>query len=318
MWNCPLDTDQILAKHNPLVIDGGLSTEIQKRGVGMNASAWSATAHWYNPDIVYQIHCDYIHAGARLITANSFHGAKHILETIGLGEDADHINRRAVEIAQQAREEVGISGVSIAGSLSTIPSLIDPMDVPRGKQARENYARQADILAQAGVDLLLCEMLIDSTASLDLIACAKSTGLPVWAGVSASKRDDNQLMAFRTPGKYLAMPDESFDYLVEQVATNDIDVMGVMHTKPAVMPAALKILRRHWSGPAMAYAETGHFNDNQWCFDDSIEPLDYAQLMATWTKEFNLQVIGGCCGTSIEHIKSLCQNIRNETMPSHC
>jgi S-methylmethionine-dependent homocysteine/selenocysteine methylase len=284
----------------------------------MDSSAWSAAAHWYHPDIVYQIHCDYIHAGARVITTNSFHGAKHILETIGLGEAADQINRRAVEIAKQAREDVGVSDVLIAGSLSTIPSLIEPTDVPRGRQVRDNYSRQADILAQAGVDLLLCEMLIDSTAGVGLIACAKSTGLPVWAGVSASKPDDNQLMAFRTPGKYLAMPDESFDHLVGQVATSDISLMGVMHTKPALMPAALKILRRHWSGPAMAYAETGHFRDNRWCFDDAIKPRNYAQQMATWTNEFDLHVIGGCCGTSIEHIKSLSQQIRNEAMQSHC
>ncbi len=291
------------------MLDGGIGSEIQRRGVKMDPSAWSAAAHCYDPDLVYQIHCDYIRAGAQIITTNTFYSARHILETIGLGDQMQQINQRAVELALKARQDSGCNDVIVAGSMSTIPSLIDPDDVSRGSQVIENHTRQASTLAQAGVDVLLCEMLMDSAASLDLIACAGLSGLPVWAGVSASvdRNNPDQLMAFRTPGKYRAMQDESFEYLVELVSSTNIEVMGVMHSRPAVMANALTILRKHWAGPAMAYAETGHFSDQQWCFEDSINPQEYAQLMVNWIEQFDLQIAGGCCGTTVEHIKSLCR-----------
>lgn len=307
-----LDIGGIVGNQKVLLLDGGVGSEIQRRGVTMDPSAWSAAAHWYHPDLAYQIHCDYIRAGAQVITTNSFYSARHILETIGLGDLTEQINRHAVELALKARHDVGRDDVFIAGSMSTIPSLIDPDDVSRGRQVIENHTQQASALAQAGVDILLCEMLMDSAASRDLIACASSTGLPVWAGVSASvdKNIPGKLMAFRTPGKYRAMQDESFDHLVEQVSSTNIEAMGIVHTKPAAMTQALKILRKHWSGHAMAYAETGHFSDQQWRFEDSISPQEYAQLMVKWIGEFDLQVVGGCCGTTVEHIKLLSQVLR--------
>ncbi len=87
-------------------------------------------AHWYHPDIVYKTHCDYIRAGARIIITNSFHGAKHILDTIGQGDKSDLINKAAVDIAERARDDAAVTDVWIAGSMSTNPSLEDPLELP--------------------------------------------------------------------------------------------------------------------------------------------------------------------------------------------
>jgi len=300
---------QFLQDQSYLLLDGGISSEIQRRGVSMHPLAWSAVAHWQHPDIVEQMHLDYLQSGARVLTANSFHCARHILETIDLEDQTIAINARAVEVARHARERSGHDQTLIAGSLSTIPPLGDPGDLPRGRQAQANYAEQAMALAEAGVDVLICEMLMDSETALMLIEAANATGLPVWAGLSASERDA-ALVAFRTPGKYLAMADEPFEQLVENVAGTDVEVMGVMHTKPPLMSRALKVLRNRWRGPAMAYAEIGSFTDDEWRFDDAESPEQYAELVLSWIETFDLKITGGCCGTSPRHIAALASRLK--------
>ena len=86
-------------------MDGGVSTEIQKRGVEMNSEVWSGIAQRVNPNIVCQVHEDYIHAGARVITANTFACARHVLESINLGEETKKINNEAVLLAKKARDK---------------------------------------------------------------------------------------------------------------------------------------------------------------------------------------------------------------------
>ena len=299
--------DLLLHQQNYLVLDGGVSSEIQSRGVAMHPCAWSAAAHWNHPDIVYQVHRDYIDAGAQIITTNTFHAARHILDTIDLGLKTKAINAQAVELARRARDESGLGDVLIAGAMSTVPALDNPTDVPRGKKAASNFREQAEILAESGVDIILCEMLMDSEAAQSLIEAALATALPVWAGVSASVDSHNidELVAFRTSGKYQAMLDEPFEELVKTVSGTAISVMGVMHTKPPLMNKALEILRRHWSGTAMGYATVGHFSDDRWYFDDAESPTEYAEMAQRWMNNFQLQVIGGCCGTSISYTQCL-------------
>lgn len=159
------------------------------------------------------------------------------------------------------------------------------------------------MLAESGVDLIMCEMLNYSEASLKIIEMVLTTSLPVFAGVSASIRPDyaGQLDAFRTPNKLKNLNREPFEDLVKNVAGTGISAMAVMHTKPALMDSALKKLRKYWQGSAMAYAETGEFSDERWCFENAIDTHTYAQLVAEWNEKYNLQIVGGCCGTTINH-----------------
>ena len=68
-----------------ILLDGGVSTEIQKRGVAMDSDVWSGLAHKSHPEVVLQVHEDYIRAGAQVITANTYSTARHVLESIDMG-----------------------------------------------------------------------------------------------------------------------------------------------------------------------------------------------------------------------------------------
>jgi homocysteine S-methyltransferase len=300
-----------LAEGGIVVLDGGVGSEIQRRGIVMDPCAWSGFAHWRHPELVRGIHEDYIRAGAEIITTNTFSSAKHILEDVGLGDDFERVNRCAVDLAKHARDKVATKELWIAGSLSTIPPLNRPDTIPIGSEVEDNYRRQAKVLADAGADLLIAEMLLDSEGASTLVDACLASGLPVWVGFSASfAADQASVQAFRAPGKLTAMKDESFAGLLGNVLREGIDVAGVMHTKLPIMAPALRELARVWKGPMMAYAETGRSGASEWFFEDIVTPEAYAEHARTWIEDFAVKIVGGCCGTSPEHIEALSRMVR--------
>jgi homocysteine S-methyltransferase len=106
-------------KNNEIILlDGAVSTEIQKRGVAMDSEVWSGIAHKDHPEIVRQVHEDYIRAGAQVITANTYSTARHVLES--LGDEVKNINTEAVRLAQAARDSTAKGETWIAGSMSSM------------------------------------------------------------------------------------------------------------------------------------------------------------------------------------------------------
>ena len=114
-----LDTGDII------ILDGAIGTELQRRGVPMDDGAWCAVATRSHPDLLRQLHEDNIRAGADVITANTYSSARHMLEAAGFGDEVETINRRAVEIAREARDGAADGQVWIAGSISCITAGLD-------------------------------------------------------------------------------------------------------------------------------------------------------------------------------------------------
>lgn len=293
-----------------IVLDGGVGSEIQRRVGTLDPCAWSGFSHLLHPRTVYDIHRDYIRAGAQVISTNTFSSARHILARVGYGDDFVRINRLAVQLARRAREEHATGEVWIAGSVSTIPPLDQPASIPSGPDVRDGQRRQAAILAEAGVDLLLVEMALDSQGAAALRDACLETGLPVWVGFSASLGAVGTVQAFRTADAYTAMSDEAFDAVAAAVATGGVAAAGVMHTKLPVMVPALKELSRVWHGPTMAYACVGKFETYLWRFDEEERPASYVEHARGWLLDHHVQIVGGCCGTGPAHIAALSQLTR--------
>ena len=104
-----------------IILDGAMGTELQRRGVPMHGVAWSAAVLLTHPDMVRQIHEEYIRVGVDIITTNTFPAARHVLEPAGMGDQVREMNTRAVRLAQEARERVaGDRPIAIAGSISSM------------------------------------------------------------------------------------------------------------------------------------------------------------------------------------------------------
>jgi len=291
------------------IIDGGVGTELMRRGSSMDPCCWSSAVHWKNPEVLISIHRDYLQAGATVLSTNTFMASRHLLEKSGIG-NFEEVNRAAVNLALEARDRFAKSDVLIAGCMSTFPPMNQTNDLLRGEQIDKNYCEQALLLADAGVDVLLAEMLVDSETAVSLLSACCNTGLPVWAGMSAMKDDNSEkLMTFRPPGELADLPHETFDSLLGSLSKLPIDILGVMHTPLEVMDAALSRMATVWSGPRLAYAKIGMATQHAWKFDHSIPPAEYANQVMQWIQDYQVKVVGGCCGTRPEHIEALGRRI---------
>ena len=266
-----------------IVLDGGMGTEIQARGVPMNGEAWSAIANVAEPDIVRGIHEDYIRAGAEVIIANTFPAGVGALAAAGLADRVVEINRAAVALAREARERTGAPAVAVAGSMSDMA--VAGLSGARGDatSAAEAFRVQADALADAGVDLLVLEMMRSEAVAEPALRAASDTGLPVWFGLSIGDGVDvNRLL---------------------ELAEGRADAVMIMHTDIDVAAEGLPIVKRAWSGPVGAYPHAGDWTPPNWVFSE-ITPAAFAARVAPWA-EHGAQVLGGCCGIGPAHIAAL-------------
>jgi len=280
-----------------IILDGATGTELQRRGVPMHGFAWSAAALDTHPEIVRAVHQDYIRAGADVIITNSFSTARHVLEPAGLGDRVRALNQRAVTLALAARENAA-SGrpVAIAGSLSSFRAAGTPVE-----QLEASYREQAELLAEAGVNLIALEMIYNVELAAPAIRAALTTGLPIWVGFSCRKAADGTLQLL--DGSPFAAGLSQSLALLARLPLGSAAVT-VMHTQTEDIVRALEIVRQHWSGPTGVYAHSGQWIDPNWQFVDMISPEDYLSLAQQWVV-LGAQMIGGCCGIGPEYIRLL-------------
>ncbi len=284
-----------------ILMDGGTGTELERRGVPMNDQAWSVATVKTHPDVVRQIHEDYIKAGADIIITNTYATSRHHLQAVGLGEYFQEVNAQAAALAHQARDNVADRPVFVAGSMSTSAFF---RQRPPLEEAKKNFEDQADILAEGGIDFIVLEMMRDVTYTPVILQAALRTGLPVWAGFSSEIAEDGSVM--------LHLNED--DTLAEGIASIDgqaCALMSIMHTLTEDTIPSLTVLKDHWSGYLGAYPHSGKFIMPNWQFIDIISPEDYAVEALKWV-DMGVQVVGGCCGIGPEHIQKL-----KETLPSH-
>ncbi|CAN5544334.1 homocysteine S-methyltransferase family protein [soil metagenome] len=283
-----------------IILDGATGTELEKRGVPMDDAAWCAVALATHPDVVRNVHEDYIRAGADIIITNTFPAAKHVLEEAGLGERFRELNARAAELAREARESVGREGVYVAGSISTFPARLEYGYDPDEQTARANYREQAEVLAESGVDLIALEMMRDLEQAGYAVEAAAETGLPIWIGFSCKRLEDGTVVLW-----------DGHDTLAEaldELTQRRISLVSVMHTLVEDTVPALREVVGRWEGPVGAYPHSGKFVMPNWQFIDMISPEDFAEEARRWV-ELGARVVGGCCGIGPEHIRVLRESL---------
>ena len=320
--------DNKLSNKEVIVLDGATGSEIARLGAEMNSSAWCGVANKTHPDIVREVHEEYIRAGADVVTANTFSTSRHILASAGLADETVSINTRAVELAREAVHNVSPERpIAVAGSMSTmrawIPGTVspDPRFLPTPEEEFNNYQEVAHTLAKSGVDLILMEMMSDIARSSLAISAAMETGLPVWIGTSCTLSDDGSVSAWnqhseepatRLSPDHLRAEDKSYDTLIEAMLPFQPQVMGVMHSTLETTNAGLQTLYEHWQGPIMAYPETS--SEVRKGISEQVEPSSFASHCHDWV-DSGVQIIGGCCGTTIEHIRTMVDELSDVLSP---
>ncbi len=286
-----------------VIMDGGTGSELHRRGLPVSEKAWSGEAMYSHPDGIREIHEDYIRVGAEIVIANTFSASRSVLKEAGLGERTVEINKLGAKVAREARDRSeGNGSIIVAGSMSTYVPWLEPAVTPSYEDMLADYREQAQALAEAGVDLIVIEMLVRTLDARAAAKAAAETGLPVWIGYSVAEDGGNLYVGVR--GRHA---NESIQSAVEAVSFAGVSAFFIMHSAVEHTGPGLRELRQYTDLPIGAYAHSiGHRTgplpkDMGW---RELPPEEYLRYARDWVTE-GAQIIGGCCGTTPEHIRVL-------------
>ncbi len=289
-----------LTHRRPILLDGATGTELTRRAVNTGLPLWSAGALLAAPEVLFQIHTDYLHAGAEIITANTFRTHCRSLDKGGLGHRARELTSQAVRIAREAIQKYPHAGERfVAGSLAPLEDCYSPELVPPQGECEREHAEMAQHLAEAGADLILVETMNTVREAVAATQAARATGLPVLAS-----------FVCRTDGGLFS--GESVTEAVNAIAPLGVAGLLINCTPTTTIHQPFKelstALQRQPAPRSMIrglYANIGHTNDvDGWTHTANVTPLEYARLAAEWLK-LGAGLIGGCCGTTPAHIAAV-------------
>lgn len=282
-----------LAQRRPLLLDGATGTELNRRGVDTSLPLWSAGALLTAPEVLQQIHAEYLAADAELLTANTFRTHARNLSAAGLADRAAELTRTAVEIARSAADDADGKSVWVAGSQAPLEDCYSPHLVPPKSELDAEHRRMSRHLADAGVDAILVETHNTIREAVAATRAASETGLPVLTSFVCG-----------TDGKLL-----SGETIAEAVrAVLAFHPIGLLvNCLPA--DAALGPLGElQASAPDIlcgVYANVGRADPvSGWENTDAVDPARYAAHARKWLTA-GAMFIGGCCGTTPTHIADL-------------
>jgi homocysteine S-methyltransferase len=283
-----------------LLLDGATGTELGRRGADISLPLWSARAITENPDLIAQIHRDYLEAGADAVTANTFRTHRRSLAKTRWGERASELTARAVEIAQRVRDQINPQAI-VLGSVAPLEDCYQPLLAPDAATCAAEHREQISNLLEAGVDGILIETMNNSRESAAAASAAEQLAGGKWMISFCTKSDG-------PPGMLLS-GEPLTDLIPELEHAAAIAVNCV--AGPAV-EAQVKLLRmlipRHIR--VGAYANVSKANPaGGWDRTDAVDPEIYAEYAARWV-EAGATIVGGCCGTRPEMIQAIARRLR--------
>lgn len=275
-----------------LVADGSTGATLISRG--LPAGATSETWVMEQPDRIIQLHKDFISAGAQIILTSTFSGSSIRLKGSQLEGKSDQVNRRAVELARQAAEGTPIL---IAGSMGPVGQLIKPYGPLDVAEVQEAYAEQARSLAGAGADLLVVETQFDLSEVKAAIQGVRSVSdLPLVISLSYDRGRKTMMgVSPSQAGKVLQ------DLSVDVVGINcgrslDENLQNLVELKQVTSKPI-------WFKPN---AGLPHIDTSGKTLYDTTPEMMGAQV-PLWL-DAGAQIVGGCCGTSPEHLLEISQH----------
>jgi S-methylmethionine-dependent homocysteine/selenocysteine methylase len=290
----PLTFLTALSQSRKLILDGATGTELNRRGVDTGLPLWSANALMNDHDagLLQQIHEDYLRAGADIITTNTFRTHRRALAASGNANRSLELTRKAVEIARAAIANVtSDQRCFAAGSLSTLEDCYRPDLVPPEDQLRAEHSERVHHLVECGVDLILIETINTIREAVVMAKLAVISGTPVIVSFVCDRE-----------GKLLS--GETLSQAADEMLGLGICAIGVNCGPTPELSKPLFELQAACGKdfPLIAYGNIGYADEKVgWVNTDSENPRAYCEYAAHWPAK----IIGGCCGTTPEHISEL-------------
>ncbi len=269
------------------MFDGGMGTEIYARGVFINQCY--DELNLTRPDLIKEIHADFIKAGAQAIETNTFGANYQKLQPYGLADKVYKINFAGAKIAR----EVAGDEIYVIGSVGPLGKKLDSNDPAKVKRTREIYTEQIKALLDGGIDAVTFETFFDINELLLAIDVAKSLAdIPVIAQMTINEN-------------FFTIYGVSAEDIVEQLNNSKADVMGLnCSVGPKIMHEALEKIKSSAKKPISILPNAGYPQT----VNGRKLYLTSSEYLAEYSRRFvqsGASIIGGCCGTTPDHIKTI-------------
>src|SRR5689334_18953598 len=307
------ERDYIAAvKERVVVFDGGMGATLEQFDLtqedygGLLGKCHEALI-LNRPDVIEGVHTSMLEAGAEVVETDSFQGSRLKLEEWGLGEHTLEINTKAAEIARKAAGEDRFVAGSI-GPTGFLPASTDPTlgDISFGRLV-EVFAEQARGLVEGGADLIIIETAQDilevKAAVFGAREAFKEAGrtLPIQTSVSLLPNGGKMLLG------------TDIDAVLTTLEALDVDVIGLnCSTGPEDMRDAIRFLGEFSSKPIHCIPNAGlphQGPDGETIFPEEPEPL--AKSLGEFVERYGVNVVGGCCGTTPDHIRAIAEAVKD-------
>jgi len=279
-------------KSEVLVCDGAMGTELYNRGVFINRCFDELNLD--QPRLVAEVHSAYVNAGANVIETNTFGANRFKLTPHGLGEKCARINLRGAEIARS----VATDRAFVAGSIGPLGVRIEPWGPTSMEEAREAFREQALALADGGVDLFILETFFDLSEIQQAIRGVRDVSDLAIVAQMTLEDDGNSLYG------------TSAEVFTERLDQWGADVIGVnCSVGPQVMLSAAERMTAVTDKPLSVQPNAGKPRSVEGRNLYLCTP-EYIAEFAKQVVPFGVQLIGGCCGTTPDHIKAISTAVR--------
>ncbi len=275
-----------------LTADGATGTNLQVRGLTMGtpAEVWVLE----RPEEILGLHRSFIQAGSDIILTCTFGGTSVRLENAGLADQVADLNHKAAHLAREAAAEVTDRPVLVAGSLGPLGHLLKPFGPLEPEVALAAYREQAQALAEAGVDLLVIETQFDLSEAQAAIEGVKAvSNLPLVCSFSFD-RGTRTMMGVKPSQIGQHLPDLGVDMIGINCGRSLDENLKSLQELHAATDLPI------WFKPNAGLPEL----DAEGSPVYSLTPKEMGAQVSEWV-EAGASVVGGCCGTSPEHLHQI-------------
>jgi methionine synthase / methylenetetrahydrofolate reductase(NADPH) len=283
-----------LLSNQILIADGAMGTMLYGHGVFLNACF--DELNLTNPALIKKIHDSYVNVGVDFIETNTFGANEFKLGRFGLADKLEQINTAAVTIAKSSIS--ARPGVLVTGSIGPLGFPVQPIGKLTRQQAVDAFGRQAKALAKAGIDFLLLETFSDPNELLIAIEAAAETGLGIVAQMTINEQHET-------------MYGQKVQEAIRLVAAHDgVTAVGLnCSVGPSEMLESLELIRDVTDKPISIQPNAGMPRQ----VEGRMLYMSTPEYMAEYAKRFfekGVRIIGGCCGTTPEHLREIVKAVR--------
>lgn len=294
-----------LALKTPLILSGAMGTELERRGVEIGLPYWSANALLFQPEVVRQIHEDYIEAGADIIVTNTFRTNRRVFKNQNLPDRSLELTTKAVEIAKAATKRFPKREILIAGCVAPVEDCYKPELVPSEAELQSEQYEMVSRLVKLGVDFLLIETMTTIREAHAAAEAAKETGKEFIVSFACTKdgtlyggeklTDAIKAIAELHPTMFSlnCISPRYLTTLIKQLQSTIADLQSVISNPQSPIPFAV-------------YGNIGNPDIRDGKIIRDVEEDEYLKFAFEW-KELGASIIGGCCGTTPEYIRRIAE-----------